>query len=200
MPKKIDFNHKEMGKRYLKGESSTTLAIDYGVSQTTIFNRLKQLGIQRRKSGPLSLYDEAKICQMYRSGMEIQEIKEKTGAKNVSTFYTILHRNNVKLRLQRYKRNDPEVHIQIIRLNDQKLSQQAIANKIGLNRNYVREILNQVIHLPRKKWQKSVSIKLGMSIQEMRNADATIDEIAEIKQMSNIEVYKALNTSKCLNL
>lgn len=181
-----------MGKRYLAGESSSTLAITYGVSETTIFNRLKKLGIPRRKSGPSPRYDEAKICRMYESGMEIQEIKDKTGAKNVATFYTILHKHGVKLRLQRYKRDDPETHTRIIELREQKLSHQAIAEIIGINRNYVSEILNQEIHIQRKKWQKPLSLKRGMSIQEMHNAGATIDEIAEIKQLSRVEVYNSL--------
>ena len=195
MPAKIEFNEQEMGERYIAGESSCTLAIAYGVSETTIFNRLKKLGIPRRKSGPLPIYDEAKICQMYESGMEIQEIKDETGAKNVATFYAILHKHGVKLRLQRYKRDDPETHARIIELRNQELSHQKIADIIGINRNYVSQILNlnQEIHLERKRWQKSVSVKRDMTIQEMHDAGAFIQEIAEIKQKTPVEIFNALN-------
>lgn len=192
MPAKIEFDEQEMVNRYIIGESSDALAIAYGVSPNTILNRLRKRGVPRHRSGPAPKYDDAEVCRMYQAGMEIQDIKEKTGAKNVATFYAILHRNGVKLRLQRYKRDDPETHARIIELRGKGLSQQAIADEIGINRNYVGKILNQEVYVDRKKWQVDIHLKKGASLQEMRAAGATIDEIAEIKQMTRVDVYKSL--------
>ena len=195
MPAKIEFDVDSMIDRYKAGETAPMLARAFGVSEGTIYHRLKAAGVQRRKSGPPPKYDDAKICQMYREGADIQEIKRKTGAHNIATFYAILKRNNVPLRLQRHKRDDPEVKARISALRDKGWTLQAIADEIGINRTYVGEVLRQEIpevNLNRKRWQADITLHRGMSIQEMRDTGATINEIADIKQISPVDVFKHL--------
>lgn len=191
--KRKDIDVDEVVRRYRDGESSPAIAADYGVHENTILNRLNAAGLPRRRSGPHRKYDDAEVCRMYKDGMDIQDIQEKTGAKNSATFYGILKRNNVPLRLKRQK-DDPNIQAQIVALRqDQELSQQAIGEIVGMNRNYVGKILRQEVAVERKQWQAQINVQKGMSIKEMRDAGATIDEIADIKQMDRVEVYKSFS-------
>ena len=45
-----------------------------------------------------------------------------------------------------------------------------------------------------ERWRAEVVVKRSMSIQEMRDQELTIDEIAEITDKTRVEVYRALGT------
>ena len=193
MPARIrDVDAETVAKRYCAGEKVVTLADDYGVSENTILNRLREAGMTL-KHGPERKYDDAEICQMYQDGMDVSEIQQKTGAKTVSTFYAILKRNNVSVRLQRHSRDDPVIRARILKMHAKGATQVAIAKAVGINRNYVRDILLQEVSVDRKVWQETPMVRRNMSIEEMRESGLTIDEIAEIKQISRLEVYQNLN-------
>ena len=191
--KRKDIDVDAVVRRYKAGESCSAIAADYGVHENTILNRLRDAGVPRRKSGPAPKYDDAEVCRLYKDGMDISHIQQKTGAKNPATFYEILKRNNVPLRLKRHK-DDPNIQAQILALRqDQALSQRAIGEIVGMNRNAVGKILRQEVAVERKQWQTQISVQKGMSIREMRDAGATINEIADIKQMDRVEVYKSIS-------
>ena len=190
MPAKIDIDTEILIKRYNEGEGSCKLGAAFGVSPNTVLNRLRAAGVRRRNSGPERLYDDEIICRMYQAGMSVSDIQEKTGAKNVATFYAILHRNGIPVRIQRNRLDDPEVEKAMIELRGQGLSYQAIAKKMGINRNYISKCLRRELSLQRKVWQSKITVTPGMSIKEMRVAGATINEISDIKGISRVEVFK----------
>ena len=190
MPAKIEIDIDTLIKRYNAGESSDTLGAEFGVSPNTVLNRLRAAGVQRRKSGPERLYDDDRICRMYLAGLSVSEIQEKTGAKNNATFYAILRRNGIPVRLQRRRLDDPEVKKEVVELRRQGLSHQAIAEKMGINRNYIGKVLREKLTPPRKIWQAEITLKHDMDIKEMRAAVATIDEISDITGISRVEVFK----------
>lgn len=49
------------------------------------------------------------------------------------------------------------------------------------------------IRVERKSWQPQVTVTRNMSVREMRDAELTIDEIAEITGKSRVEVFKELS-------
>ena len=188
----IELDNDEIRRRYENGESSAAIGKALNVSSNTILNRLRELGITRRRSGPAPKYDDAEICRMYKAGASVADIQEKTGAKSTATFYAILRRNGVPVRLQRHKRDCPHIQAQIKKLHAQGLTQVEIARRIGINRNYVGEFLRQEIAVDRKVWQPRVTVTNQMSIQELRARDLTIDEIAEITGKSRVTVFQEL--------
>ena len=190
MPAKIEIDMDTLIKRYNAGESSDKLGTEFGVSPNTVLNRLRAAGVQRRKSGPERLYDDKIICRMYQEGLSVSEIQEQTGARNAATFYAILRRNGISVRLQRHRLDDPEVQKEVVELRRQGLSHQAIAKKMGINRNYISKVLREKLTPQRKIWQAEITLKRGMGIKEMRAAGATIDEISDIKGISRVEVFK----------
>ena len=189
----IDLDNDEIRRRYENGESSTAIGKALNVSPNTILNRLRELGITRRRSGPAPKYDDAEICRMYKAGASVADIQEKTGAKNTATFYAILRRNGVPVRLQRNQCDCPDTQNHIKALHAQGISQVEIAKIVGINRNYIGEFLRQEIPVDRKVWQPPVRVTHQMSIQEMRARDLTIDEIAEITGKSRITVFQELH-------
>ena len=139
------------------------------------------------------MYDDAEICRMYRDGMSVSDIKAKTGAHNVATFYSILKRNGVPVRLQRRIYDCPETQREIWKLyHEQKLTQDEIGKRIGINRNYVGKVLRQIVSVNRKVWQPAVAVTKQMSVAELRDKELTIDEIADITGMSRVDVFKEL--------
>lgn len=188
--KRIDIDTAALIKRYKNGESSEKIGAELGISPNTVLYRLRKAGIKRRVSGPPRQMDDETICAMYQAGFPIREIQEKTGVWNIGTFYDVLRRNGIPVRLQRHRLDDPEVKKEVIELRGQGLSHQAIAKKMGINRNYIGKILREKITLPRKVWQEKITLQRGMSIKEMHAAGAMIDEIADIKGISRVEVYK----------
>ena len=191
--RRIELDNTEIKRRYENGEGSTAIAKALNVSSNTILNRLRELGITRRRSGPAPKYDDAEICRMYQAGASVADIKEKTGAKNSATFYAILRRNGVPVRLQRRRCECPDIQARIKELHAQGLAQAAIAEKVGINRNYIGKFLRQEIAVDRKVWQPPVRVTHRMSIQEMRDRDLTIDEIAEITGESRVTVFQELH-------
>lgn len=186
-----DLDTADIVQRYQGGEKVVDIAKSLNVSEYTILNRLSECGLKLRR-GPARKYDDAEICQMYRDGMSVREIKEKTGAENDATFYAILKRNGVPVRLQRNKLKDPETRLKIIRLRGEGLTHEAIAKIMKINRNYIGEVLREEVEIERKKWQPAVTVQNGMSIAEMRDKNLTIDEIAEIKGIDRVDVFKEL--------
>lgn len=191
--RRVDVDNNEIRRRYENGESSTAIGKALNVSPNTILNRLRELGITRRRSGPAPKYDDAEICRMYKAGASVADIQEKTGAKNTATFYAILRRNGVPVRLQRRQCDCPHIQDQIKKLHGQGLSQVAIAREVGINRNYIGTFLRQEIVVDRKIWQPAVAVTYQMDIQELRARGLTIDEIAEITGKSRVTVFQELH-------
>ena len=189
----IDLDNDEIRRRYENGESSTEIGKALNVSPNTILNRLRELGITRRRSGPAPKYDDAEICRMYKAGASVAEIQEKTGCYNSAVFYAVLRRNGVPVRHQRHKGRCPHIQARIKKLHAQGLSQVEIAKIVGINRNYIGEFLRQEIAVDRKVWQPPVRVTHQMSIQELRARDLTIDEIAEITGKSRVTVFQELH-------
>ena len=190
MPAKIDIDIDTLIKRYNAGESSDKLGTEFGVSPNTVLNRLRAAGVQRRKGGSKRLYDDKIICRMYQEGLSVSDIQEQTGARNAATFYAILRRNGVPVRVQRHRLDDPDVQKEVVELRRHGLSHQAIAKKMGINRNYISKVLREKLTPQRKIWQAEITLKRGMGIKEMRAVGATIDEISDIKGISRVEVFK----------
>ena len=189
---KIQLDTPSIVKRYKAGEKVEAIAGSLNVSENTILNRLNEAGVKLRR-GPRRIYDDAEICRMYRSGMSVSDIKAKTGAQNVATFYLILKRNGVPVRLQRRIYDCPETQREIWKLyHEQKLTQDEIGKRIGINRNYVGKVLRQTVSVHRKVWQSTVTVTKQMSVAELRDKALTIDEIADITGMSRVDVFKEL--------
>ena len=189
---KIQLDTASIVKQYESGKKVSDIAKSLNVSENTILNRLKEGGVELRR-GPRRMYNDAEICRMYQEGMSVSDIKAKTGAHNVNTFYAILKRNGVPVRLQRHSRECPVMQKKIMELNAQGLTQSAIAREVGINRNYVRHVLKKEITVKRKVWQPEVTVNRKMSVREMRDADLTINEIADITGMSPVDVFKELH-------
>lgn len=189
-----DISTAEIVKRYTEDlESSDTIGAALGISPNTVLHRLREAGVERRRSGPAAKYDEAEICRLYRAGVEVAVIHEKTGCHNYATFYDILKRNGVPVRLQRYKRDCPETQREIKRLRfEEELTQEVIGKRLGMSRNYVGQVLRKAVSVERKTWQPSVTVTRQMSIQEMRDKELTIDEIAEITGKSRVDIFQEL--------
>lgn len=188
----IEIDNDEIRSRYENGESSTAIGKALNVHPNTILNRLRELGITRRRSGPAPKYDDAEICRMYREGFSVPDIMKKTGCYNYSTFYDVLKRNGVPVRLQRHQCDCPHIQDRIKKLHAKGLTQGAIARKVGINRNYIGTFLREEIAVDRKIWQPAVTVTNGMNIQELRAQDLTIDEIAEITGKSRVTVFQEL--------
>lgn len=191
--RRVDVDNNEIRRRYENGESSTAIGKALNVSPNTILNRLRELGITRRRSGPAPKYDDAEICRMYKAGSSVADIQEKTGAKNTATFYAILRRNGVPVRLQRRQCDCPHIQDQIKKLHGQGLTQVAIAREVGINRNYIGTFLRQEITVDRKIWQPAVTVTYQMDTQELRARGLTIDEIAEITGKPRVTVFQELH-------
>lgn len=190
--RRLDIDNQEIARRYENGESSEKIGRDLNVSAGTILYRLREVGVTLRRSGPAPKYNDAEICRMYREGISTSDIMKKTGAENYSTFYAVLKRNGVPVRIQRHKLDSPDVQNQIKKLYAQGLTRRAIAKKIGINRGYVSDFLRQEVQVDRKTWQPLVTVENQMSVQEMREKGLTIDEIAEITGKSRVTVFQEL--------
>ena len=190
--RRIDVDDSEIKRRYENGESSTAIGHALKVSPNTILNRLRELGITRRRSGPAPKYDDTEVCRRYKAGDSVANIQRKTGAKNSATFYAILRRNGVPVRLQRHQCKCPHIQDRIKQLHAQGLSQVEIARKVGINRNYIGNFLRQEIAVDRKVWQPAVTVTHQMDVQALRARGLTIDEIAEITGKSRVAVFQEL--------
>ena len=196
MPAKLELDVEELIRRYESGETAPKIAIAMRISETSVYNYLKAAGVSRRTSGPDRKYPDAVVVEMYTAGMDVPKIQEKTGIKNLSTFYAILKRNGVPVRLQRKKCDLPEVRQQIIALRSEGLTYRQIAKRIGVNRNYVGKVLNAEVRVDRKeRWRDAVVVRPSMSILEMREKGLTVDEISEVTGKPRIEVYEVFSTS-----
>lgn len=51
---------------------------------------------------------------------------------------------------------------------------------------------HQPVEVDRKRWQPEVTVNRKMSVQELRDKELTIDEIADITGMSRVDVFKEL--------
>lgn len=51
---------------------------------------------------------------------------------------------------------------------------------------------HQQVEVARKRWQPEVTVNRKMSVQQMRDKELTIDEIASITGMSRVDVFKEL--------
>ena len=80
---------------------------------------------------------------MYTDGASVSEIQRQTGVTNLSTFYTILGRNDVPVRLQRHRLADPTVKAEVIALRAEGFTYGEIAKKMGINRNYIGQALRE---------------------------------------------------------
>ena len=188
---KIKLDTASIVKQYESGKKVADIAKSLNVSENTILNRLNEGGVELRR-GPRRMYNDVEICRMYQEGMSVSDIKAKTGAHNVATFYAILKRNGVPVRLQSHSRECPVMEKKITALRAQGLTLSAIARAVGINRNYVRHILKKEVAVDRKPWQPQVTVNRTMSVREMRDADLTINEIADITGMSPVDVFKEL--------
>ena len=188
---KVKLDTAAIVQRYKAGEKIEDIAKSLNVSESTILNRLKEGGF-KLKRGPKRIYDDAEICRMYQSGMEVSEIQELTGARSYATFYAILKRNGVPVRIQRNKLHDPEIRQEVIRLRAQGLTHIQIAKRMGINRNYIGKVLREEVEVDRKAWQPEVRVTAGMSVQELRDNDLTIDEIADVTGLSRVDVFQEL--------
>lgn len=197
MPAKLELDVNELIRRYASGESSTKIAVAMGISENSVLNYLRAAGVPRRASGPARKYDDATICQMYKDGMDIQEIQEKTGAKTSATFYAILKRNGVPVRLQRHKLDDPAVKAEVLALRAEGLTHVQIAKKIGINRNYIGQVLSEDVDVVRtERWRENVVVRRSMSVPEMYEKGLTIDEISEVTGKSRVEVYEEVTSNQ----
>lgn len=190
---KIKLDTAAIVQRYKDGEKVIDIAASLNVSENTILNRLNEGGVELRR-GPRRMYDDAEICRMYQAGMSVPEIQVKTGAHNVATFYAILKRNGVPVRVQRHRLDCPKTRQEVIRLRAQGLTHVQIAKRMGINRNYISEVLSEEFEVDRKVWQPEIRVTVGMSVQELRDKELTIDEIADITGMSRVDVFEELNS------
>lgn len=187
----------EIVRRYKAGETTAQIGQSLGVSANTILNRLRDAGVAMRR-GSRRKYNDDEVCRLYRDGMLVADIQEKTGVHNTATFYEILKRNNVPTRRPFRIRDCPITEGKIKKMNAQGLTQVAIAKQLGINRTYVGDVLRKEITVDRKRWQPEVTVTPQMSVKEMRDRDLTIDEIAEITGMSRVDVFQELtDNSHC---
>ena len=191
----VELDTDEIVNRYESGETTAEIGKALGVSPNTILNRLRDAGVTVRR-GTRRKYDDSEVCRMYQEGIPVSDIQEKTGVHNTATFYAILKRNGVPTRLQYRICDCPVMQDKIKKLHAHGLTQAAIAEKVGINRTYVGNVLRKEIAVDRKRWQPSVSVTHQMSIQEMRAAGLLIDEIAEITGRSRIAVFQELTLTE----
>ena len=193
MPAKLELDTNELIRRYESGESAPKIAVAMGIGETSVYNYLKAAGVSRRYSGPARKFDDAEICRMYTDGASVSEIQRQTGVTNLSTFYTILGRNDVPVRLQRHRLADPTVKAEVIALRAEGFTYGEIAKKMGINRNYIGQALSEDVKIARKeRWREEVVVRRSMSVHEMRENGLTIDEIAEITGKSRVTVFQEL--------
>ena len=65
--------------------------------------------------------------------------------------------------------------------------------KAGISDEETPEVSTEPIQVNRKSWQPKVTVTRNMSVREMRDAELTIDEIAEITGKSRVEVFKEVS-------
>jgi len=68
------FDDEKIENMYLSGVSASEIAVKIGSCATTVFNRLKLLGIIRRKTSLGLMQDKDKISEMYLSGESMSDI------------------------------------------------------------------------------------------------------------------------------
>ena len=194
MPAKLELDTNELIRRYESGETAPQIAVAMGIGETSVYNYLRKSGVSRRASGPARKYDDAEVCRMYTDGASVSEIRRKTGATNLHTFYAILKRNSVRLRLQRHRLADPTVKAEVIALRAEGFTYGGIAKKMGINRNYIGQVLREKVKIARKeRWRDEVVVRRSMSVHEMRENGLTVDEIAEITGKSRVTVFQELH-------
>lgn len=137
-----DIDIQNVVELYESGTSTDRIAKMFGVSPGTILNRLREAGVKRRRSGPPPKFDRDEICRLYREGVPIAEIKEKTGAKNDAVFYYALRKGGVPVRLKRNILSCPKTQAEVIRLDAEGFTHVAIAKQMRINRNYISKLLS----------------------------------------------------------
>jgi hypothetical protein len=97
-----DTQEAELCSRYKAGESTVQLAASFDVSQTSVKNILKRLGVKARSireaKGGLTGAQEAELCSRYEGGETTIRLAAAFGIGSTSTISAILKRNGIKAR------------------------------------------------------------------------------------------------------
>lgn len=90
--------NEEMAKRYLSGESSNAIAPDYNVSDVTVCNILKRMGVEMRHATDNTNHlDDDVVIKLYLSGKSTNAIGEMFGVSH-RAISDRLKRNGVYIR------------------------------------------------------------------------------------------------------
>ena len=93
----------ELVARYISGENTPALCIEYGISKCGLLHLLRKAGVTMRKQ-PVTLRDAKQAAMLYESGLSITEIVEQIGY-SYSTVRKSLHESGVEMRPKGIKRS-----------------------------------------------------------------------------------------------
>lgn len=90
-------------QHYIDNWAVRDIASYANIAQATVMAILKRRNIPLRGGRQLSPEEEKKVVELYKSGMSIVEITNKTNVKSAQTVYRILRSAKVKMRRIRKK-------------------------------------------------------------------------------------------------
>lgn len=151
-----------------KEMSAPKIASRYDVSAPTIYKVIRKNGVEIR-----TLSEAIALAHKQRT--------EKAARKNA-----VLAISGENVNPVAQQGNEQQADFSILTTSD----------SVNGNAEKPDNISEEEILVQRKKrWRQDVVVRKNMSIQEMRDADLTIDEIAEIKGQSRVSVFQALQNS-----
>ena len=167
-----------------------------GIGETSVYNYLKAAGVSRRaiqvRLESLTMLRSAGCTRMACIGIR----NPTPNGCDESFTHSIRYWDvmSVPVRLQRHRLDDPTVKAEVIALRAEGFTYGEIAKKMGINRNYIGQVLREDVKIARKeRWREEVVVRRSMSVHEMRENGLTIDEIAEITGKSRVTVFQELH-------
>ncbi|MFW6041209.1 MAG: helix-turn-helix domain-containing protein [Thermoplasmatota archaeon] len=146
--KSSDEQKEEIVERYQQGESGTSIAKDYGVHYSKIYNLLDEIGVKKRSPGvggkkrKINEKQRKEICRKYKEGRTGPSLAEEY---DISTFsvYNILNKRGVETR----DISDIMVHAldkeELCRKYEEGMSTRELAKEYNIDKSTAYKILKR---------------------------------------------------------
>jgi DNA-binding CsgD family transcriptional regulator len=177
--KVLELSDDEIGKLYQEGYSTTEIGDLLGVTDVTILNRLKELGVKRRTLKKDLILSNDEIKELYERGYSSEKLAKMTGV----TPHTILERltkMGVQVRAKSFaasKLSDNEIK----RLYEAGYTNEQIANQLGVSPTTTLIRLHSMGVQMRRTGRRSKILELPVDdIKQLYQEGYSTREIADL--------------------
>ena len=130
-PRQFDVTHEQM-QDFLNGDTSAQeIAIILGCESTTVYRRLKELGVPKLRKGRRRAILSDSIIDAYRKGASIKSLHKRAGVSYTTMFKCLIRQGAVEA--GRRPRKDQGKRESVARLRAAGWTWKSIGNELGIS-------------------------------------------------------------------